>query len=239
MCAQRAGSLAAPSPASPCVAPAARRSRCRADSKAGDLPQGVDAMVPLLFTILNEAVSPYLQQNLEAAGLGVAATYEREQGPGRLAVTPCYAVPCCAMPSCALPCRPCHAVPCHAVPAVPLLALLHSLPLPRRRAAVWGESNLKHAINGYLYCNLPGLEAVRGSTLRLLLVGMGSEADMHSPVFTGQVLRSKSAAYQTAELMPTVTRVVDVEAQQAGTWPVYCVVHDHFSAGMRANLVVQ
>ncbi|EFN54070.1 hypothetical protein CHLNCDRAFT_58397 [Chlorella variabilis] len=152
-----------------------------ADSKAGDLPQGVDAMVPLLFTILNEAVSPYLQQNLEAAGLGVAATYE----------------------------------------------------------PVWGESNLKHAINGYLYCNLPGLEAVRGSTLRLLLVGMGSEADMHSPVFTGQVLRSKSAAYQTAELMPTVTRVVDVEAQQAGTWPVYCVVHDHFSAGMRANLVVQ
>lgn len=40
---------------------------------------------------------------------------------------------------------------------------------------------------GYLYCNLPGLEAPLGSTVRFVLVGMGSEADLHSPVFAGQV----------------------------------------------------
>jgi uncharacterized cupredoxin-like copper-binding protein len=90
-----------------------------------------------------------------------------------------------------------------------------------------------------MYCNLPGLQAARGSTLRLLLLGMGSEADMHSPVFTGQVLSGKSTAYQTAELMPTVTRVVDVRLEQAGSWPVYCAVHDHYTAGMRATLEVQ
>lgn len=60
---------------------------------------------------------------------------------------------------------------------------------------------------GYMYCNLPGLTAKRGSTVRYVLVGMGSEADMHSPIFEGQVLRGKAAAYQTAELMPTVVQV--------------------------------
>ena len=46
---------------------------------------------------------------------------------------------------------------------------------------------------GYLYCNLPGLAAKKGDTVRYVLLGMGSEADMHSPVFTGQV-RSRCAA---------------------------------------------
>ena len=105
-------------------------------------------------------------------------------------------------------------------------------------AAGFGESNLKHGINGYLYCNLPGLTAPRGTTLRLLLVGMGSEGDMHSPAFTSQVLQGQSTAYETAELMPTVTKVADVRMEQAGQWPVYCEVHDHFDAGMRATLVV-
>lgn len=38
-----------------------------------------------------------------------------------------------------------------------------------------------------MYCNLPGLAAKRGDTVRLILIGMGSEADLHSPIFTGQV----------------------------------------------------
>ena len=90
-----------------------------------------------------------------------------------------------------------------------------------------------------MYCNLPGLRAPRGSTQRFVLVGMGSEADLHSPVFAGQALRGKSVAYQTAELMPTVTRVVDVGMTAAGEWPVYCLVQQHYTAGMRATLLVQ
>ncbi len=37
-------------------------------------------MLPLLFTILDEGASPLLQQNMEAAGLGVEATFQRECG---------------------------------------------------------------------------------------------------------------------------------------------------------------
>ena len=97
---------------------------------------------------------------------------------------------------------------------------------------------MKHGINGYIYCNLPGLTAPRGSTLRLLLVGMGSEGDMHSPAFTSQVLKGQSTAFGAAELMATVTKVVDVSMEQEGEWPVYCNVNAHYDAGMRATLVV-
>jgi hypothetical protein len=42
------------------------------------VPEGVDEVLPLLFTILDEGSSPFLQQNMEAAGLGVEATFQRE-----------------------------------------------------------------------------------------------------------------------------------------------------------------
>jgi hephaestin len=51
------------------------------------------------------------------------------------------------------------------------------------------ESNLMHAINGYVYCNGPTLQLKRGETVRWLVMGFGSEADMHSPVFDGQAVQ--------------------------------------------------
>jgi hypothetical protein len=53
-----------------------------------------------------------------------------------------------------------------------------------------------------------------------------------------QVLRSGVTTSRAAELMPTVTRVVDVVAAGEGRWPFYCDVHDHIAAGMQGILVV-
>ena len=60
-----------------------------------------------------------------------------------------------------------------------------------------------------------------------------------SPRCLVQIQRSWASTSQTSELMPTVTRVVDVKLAQRGRWEVYCQVHDHFMAGMRATLVVR
>ena len=38
--------------------------------------------------------------------------------------------------------------------------------------------------------------------------------------------------------MPTVAQTVDVALEQAGTWQLYCSVHDHITAGMRALVTV-
>lgn len=44
-----------------------------------------------------------------------------------------------------------------------------------------------HTPAGYVYCNGPDIEVPANTTTRFVLLGMGSEADLHSPVFVGQV----------------------------------------------------
>lgn len=55
------------------------------------------------------------------------------------------------------------------------------------------ESNLMHGINGFIYCNNPTLQLKRGETVRWLVMGFGSEVDMHSPVFDGQAVQYAGA----------------------------------------------
>lgn len=50
------------------------------------------------------------------------------------------------------------------------------------------ESNLMHMMNGYIACNGPTLQLQAGSRVRWLVMGFGSEVDMHSPVFEGQAV---------------------------------------------------
>lgn len=42
------------------------------------------------------------------------------------------------------------------------------------------ESNKMHAINGYFYGNLPGLDMCEGDRIDWHLFGMGSEVDIHT-----------------------------------------------------------
>jgi hypothetical protein len=52
------------------------------------------------------------------------------------------------------------------------------------------ESNLMHAINGYVYGNLPGLDIKQGETVRWYLIGLGTEVDLHSPHWHGNTVLS-------------------------------------------------
>ncbi|EFJ39308.1 hypothetical protein VOLCADRAFT_108685, partial [Volvox carteri f. nagariensis] len=70
-------------------------------------------------------------------------------------------------------------------------------------SAVYHEGNRKHSINGFLYCNLPGLNIPAGATVRWLLVAYGTEGDFHSPYFMGQVTKVDVNGFSTlASLMP-------------------------------------
>lgn len=44
-----------------------------------------------------------------------------------------------------------------------------------------------HAINGYVYCNAPGLAFRRGRVVRWVMLAFGSESEFHSPYFANQV----------------------------------------------------
>jgi hephaestin len=106
------------------------------------------------------------------------------------------------------------------------------------------ESNLKHAVSGRLACNLGSLLAARGERVRLHLLGLGAELDMHTPQAHGNMLgvgvgSRGSASHVTAlGVHPGTRATVELVARTAGQWLLECGVNDHWAAGMRALLQV-
>jgi len=100
---------------------------------------------------------------------------------------------------------------------------------------VFTESNMKHAINGYLYGNLPGLFMNEGDTVRWYLLGLGSEVDLHTPHWNGQTLLDSSSRRVTdVLLLPGTTQIVDMSPDNPGVWLLYCHVNEHYQDGMSA-----
>ena len=108
----------------------------------------------------------------------------------------------------------------------------------------FGESNLKHAINGFLWDNFPevgGSHAMTmraGERVRWYLLGMGTEVDLHTPHWHGQTLLWMGMRTDVVELLPGSMRVVDMEPDNPGTWLYHCHVNDHITAGMIARFRV-
>jgi hypothetical protein len=86
---------------------------------------------------------------------------------------------------------------------------------------------------------MPAPTFARNATVRWVVLGMGSQEDVHSPVFTGQVVRQASRPVYSPGVLPALTQVVDMVAASAGSWQFYCFVFDHMSAGMVGRMVVQ
>lgn len=68
----------------------------------------------------------------------------------------------------------------------------------------------KHSVNGYLFCQQPPVVVQQGADVRLILIGIGGEKDMHTPVFTDSLLVTPSRASYTKALLPGTVRVVEV-----------------------------
>jgi hephaestin len=102
------------------------------------------------------------------------------------------------------------------------------------------ESNLKHAINGYMFCNMPEIHVETGKVVRVATLGLGSEVDIHSVVFSGQSLQGggESPRGGVEPIMPASAMSANLKATQPGTWVFECLVHDHSEAGMKALLKV-
>jgi hypothetical protein len=105
------------------------------------------------------------------------------------------------------------------------------------------ESNLMHAVSGRLACNLEGLRAARGERVRLHLLGLGAELDMHTPQAHGNMLGVVSAGGAGSHVAalgvhPGTRATVELHAHTPGQWLLECGVNDHWAAGMRALLSV-
>jgi manganese oxidase len=102
----------------------------------------------------------------------------------------------------------------------------------------FGESNLMHAINGYVYGNLPGLTMKKGERVRWYTMAMGTEVDLHTPHWHGNTLLLNGSQMgmrvDVTELLPMSMKTLDMTPDASGTWLFHCHVNDHITAGMMA-----
>jgi FtsP/CotA-like multicopper oxidase with cupredoxin domain len=104
----------------------------------------------------------------------------------------------------------------------------------------WQETNLMHAINGYLFGNLQTLIMSQDDKVRWYTASFGNEGDgPHSPHWHGNiVVDSTGDNKDTVVLIPGTTDTVTMDVDNKGKWLYHCHVHDHIEAGMITTYLV-
>ncbi|XP_051485937.1 hephaestin isoform X1 [Apus apus] len=96
------------------------------------------------------------------------------------------------------------------------------------------ESNKMHAINGYVFGNLPEVTMCAGDHVSWHLFGMGNEIDVHTAYFHGETLNIRGHRTDVASLFPATFITADMIPRNPGRWLLSCQINDHIQAGMAA-----
>lgn len=88
------------------------------------------------------------------------------------------------------------------------------------------EAGLMHAMNGYIFGNLRGMEVDQGDIIRWHLIGMGSENDIHTAHWHGETVLNGGRRTDVINLMPATMTSVTMTADNPGTWLYHCW-HDY------------
>jgi hephaestin len=103
----------------------------------------------------------------------------------------------------------------------------------------FGESNLMHNINGYVFGNQPlgtaageGMTVKQGQHVRWYLMSMGTEVDLHTPHWHGNTVVANGMRTDVVSLLPAQMMTADMTPDNAGIWLFHCHVNDHIAAGM-------
>ncbi|XP_071767964.1 ferroxidase HEPHL1-like [Centroberyx gerrardi] len=78
------------------------------------------------------------------------------------------------------------------------------------------ESNKMHAINGFVYRNLPGLTMCKGDKVTWHLSGLGSEMVIHSLYFHGNCFRYRQNRQNSIIVFPHISHTVTIELGSMG-----------------------
>ncbi|NWU38371.1 HPHL1 protein, partial [Hylia prasina] len=95
------------------------------------------------------------------------------------------------------------------------------------------ESNKMHAVNGYLYGNLPGLSMCKNDKVSWHLIGLGSHYDMHGVQFQGNTIDLRGTTRDGLALFPHLSGTALMRPECVGTFKVVCRTFDHFVGGMK------
>ncbi|XP_062440569.1 ferroxidase HEPHL1 [Rhea pennata] len=95
------------------------------------------------------------------------------------------------------------------------------------------ESNKMHAVNGYLFGNLPGLTMCKDDQVSWHLIGLGSHYDMHGVHFQGNIINLRGMTRDSLALFPHLSGTALMQPDRVGTFKVVCRTFDHFVGGMK------
>ncbi|NXE10921.1 HPHL1 protein, partial [Lophotis ruficrista] len=95
------------------------------------------------------------------------------------------------------------------------------------------ESNKMHAVNGYLFGNLPGLAMCKDDKVSWHLIGLGSHYDMHGVHFQGNTIDLRGTTRDGLALFPHLSGTALMQPDHVGTFKVVCRTFDHFVGGMK------
>uniref|UniRef100_A0A3P9LWB7 ferroxidase n=1 Tax=Oryzias latipes TaxID=8090 RepID=A0A3P9LWB7_ORYLA len=101
------------------------------------------------------------------------------------------------------------------------------------------ESNKMHAINGFVYNNLPGLTMCKGDKVSWHLSALGSETDIISLYFQGNRFIYRQNRQDTISVFPHISHTVTMEPDSIGQFEVVSATLDQYRYGMRANYIVE
>lgn len=102
----------------------------------------------------------------------------------------------------------------------------------------FAEGNKKHAINGFIFGNMPMMTMHKGEHVRWYLIGMGNEADIHTAHWHGATVTEHGNNEDVVPLFPATFKQVDMVPDDLGIWMYHCHVADHMMAGMLARYQV-
>jgi FtsP/CotA-like multicopper oxidase with cupredoxin domain len=109
----------------------------------------------------------------------------------------------------------------------------------KRDDEAFEESNRMHAMNGYVYDNIPGLRMKVGENVRWYQLALGTEVDLHTPHWHANTLLSAGQRVDVLNLLPGSHVTVDMQPDNPGAWMYHCHVNDHIEAGMMGRYVVE
>uniref|UniRef100_A0A8C0H4S1 ferroxidase n=1 Tax=Chelonoidis abingdonii TaxID=106734 RepID=A0A8C0H4S1_CHEAB len=99
-------------------------------------------------------------------------------------------------------------------------------------------SNRMHggSINGYVYGNLPEMTMCAGDHVAWHLFGMGSETDIHTAFFHGQILTIRGHRSDVASLFPATFVTADMIPSNNGRWLLSCQVNNHLQGKAQSGI---
>uniref|UniRef100_A0A8C4Q0D7 ferroxidase n=1 Tax=Eptatretus burgeri TaxID=7764 RepID=A0A8C4Q0D7_EPTBU len=88
-------------------------------------------------------------------------------------------------------------------------------------------------MNGYMFGTLSGLEMCKGDRVSWHLLGLGSEADIHSFFIFGNPITRSGRRHDSTSIFPHTSLTLLMEAKAVGDFGIVCRTMTHFTEGMK------